>query len=72
MIERIQRRLLLEKREEAFDNKKEKLRSVTEKENEFLRRLKEGKVYFSEGELYEDIPDGIVDLYKLNKLNNCY
>jgi len=45
-------------KDNVFDNKKEKLRSVTEKENEFLRRLKEGKVYFSEGELYEDIPDG--------------
>ncbi len=55
-------------KDNVFDNKKEKLRSITEKENEFLRRLKEGKVYFSEAELYEDIQEGKVNLNFLDRI----
>ncbi len=46
-------------KDNVFDNKKERKRSIVDNENEFLKRMmKDKKVYFSEAELYEDIPDG--------------
>ena len=50
-------------KDNVADNKKERFRSVTEHENEFLKKLKQVKIGPSELDLYEDIPDGNILIF---------